>query len=315
MSSTLSSAPADPTMATDRFTGVEEALTRLAHQAASDTPDARPREPASDRSAEAPTLGPADLRAPIQGEQRPLGKRGIVRVAIAVCLGACAIWAWRSYGDTARDLIGFPPFGWISPQPSAAQTPASEQAAAAPAIETSAPPPAQTAAQAASIAQPVTTAADEPATASAMREQNDAMARDLAALRQTVEQLAAGQEQLTREIAKLQAEKPQADSPKPEKPMPRRVSTPVSRSDLLDAAQKPNAPGVPRTRGSIVSAPPVAAPAHRPGPVTPVSPQGAPQVSTVSPLPPSPQPAPQIPSEPQSSDPPPLRPPMPVPQP
>jgi hypothetical protein len=308
MASTLSSTQADPrfdggvapTVAKDRFTGVEEALTRLAHQAASDTPDARPRVPASDRSAEArisqsfaaATLGPADLRAPIPREQRSLGKRStLARVAIAVCIGASAILAWRSYGGPAIATWA-PPF---TARPSADQTPtpqmpdpAPEQAAAPPAVETSAPPPAQAASQAASIAQPATTAANEPGAASAERPQIETMARDLAALRQTVAQLAAGQEQLTREIAKLQAEKPPADKPpteKPEKRMLRRVSAPA------------------------------APPARKPAPITPMPLQAAPQVSTVSPLSPPPQSAPQIPSEPQSAEPPPLRPPMPVPQP
>jgi hypothetical protein len=250
MASTLSSTQADPrfhggvapTVAKE-FTDVEEALARLVH--ASYTPEADPQ-----------GADPAH-------EQRSLGKRGTLRVAIAVCLGASAIWAWRSYDGPAPD-----------------------QATAPPAIETSAPPPAQ----AASIAQPATMAANEPAAASAERQQIETS--DLAALRQTVEQLAAGQEQLTRELAKLQAEKPQVDKPpaeKPDKRMLRRVSAhPV---------------------------PPVAAPARKPAPIAPMPPQAAPQVSTVSRLSPPPRPVPQIPSETRPSDRPPLRPPMPVPQP
>jgi hypothetical protein len=265
-----------PTGREDCFTGVDEALARLAHQAASDTPDARPRGSASDTTADArisqtfaaATLGPADLRAQIPREQRSLGKRGtLARVAIAVCLGASAIWAWRSYSDPARDMIATwaRPLDWLSARPSADQTPAPrtpdptpEQAAAHPAVETSAPPPAQAASQAASIAQPATTAANEPAAASAERPPIETMARDLAALRQTVEQLAAGQEQLTRELAKLQAEKPQADKPLAEKPHKRmlgHVPAPGPRSDVFDPAQNPNAPGVPHTLGSIVLRP------------------------------------------------------------
>lgn len=244
-----------PTVAKDRFTGVEEALGKLAHQAASDMPDAGPCGPASDRSADArispsfagATLGPADLTAQIPREHRSLGKRGaLARVVIAVCLGASAIWAWRSYGGPARDMIATwaPPLGWISAWPSAHHTnPAPEQAAAPPAVGTSAPPPAKAASQAASVAQPATMAS------------NETMARDLAALRQAVEQLAASQEQLTREIAKLQAEKHQGDKPPTEKPakrMQRRVSAAARGSDVFDPAQNPNAPGVPHTLGSIV---------------------------------------------------------------
>jgi hypothetical protein len=96
---------------------------------------------------------------------------------------------------------------------------------ALPSMPLSKSPPAQAVSQAASIVQPATTAANEPGAASAERQQVETS--DLAALRQTVEQLA-GQEQSTREIAKLQAEKPLADNPpaeKPDKRMLRRVST------------------------------------------------------------------------------------------
>jgi len=318
-----------PTAGKD-FTGVEEALARLAHQGASDTPDARLRGPASDRSADArtahslaeTTLGPADLRAPIR--EQSLRKRGtLARAAIGVCLGVAAIWAWQSYGGPASDMMASwgSPLGWISARLSPHQTPATQtpdptsgQAAAPAGVETSAPPPVQAASQVGSqvgsMAQPATTAANEAAAGAADRQQIETMARDLAALRQTVEQLIADQEQLTREIAKLQAEKAQADKPaaeKPDKRMPRQVPAPGRRSDVFDPGQNPNAPGAPRTLGSFVPLP-----ARKPAAIT--APQAAPQVSTVSPVPPPPQSAPQIASEPRPSDPAPRRPPMPVPQ-
>jgi hypothetical protein len=256
MASTLNSTQADPrsdgggppTMATDLFTDVEEALARHVHE--SFTPQTGAQ--GVDRAR----------------ERRLLRKRRrrLTRAAIALCLGASAIWAWRSYGGSAPD-----------------------QAAALPAVEASAPPPAQVATQAASTAQPETTAANEPGAASAKRQPIETT--DLAALRQTVEQLAAGQEQLTREIAKLQAEKPQANKPPAEK-------------------QDKRTP-----RGaSAHPTPPVAAPARKPAPTTPLPPHAAPQVSTVSRLAPPPRPAPQIQSETQPSVAPSLRPPMPVPQ-
>ena len=88
---------------------------------------------------------------------------------------------------------------------------------ALPSMPLSTSPPARAASQAASIVQPATTAANEPGAASAERQQVETS--DLAALRQTVEQLAASQERLTREIARLQGEKP-------DKRMLRRVSAP-----------------------------------------------------------------------------------------
>ena len=292
MASTLSAMRADPlfesgvapTVAKDAVAGFEDALTRLAHQAASDMPDARAHGPASDSSADArisqsfaaataPTLsplelGPADLSAQFPREPRSLGaRRTVARIAIVVCLGAVAIWAWRAHGGPARDMLATwtAPFSWISARPVADQTsapkmpdPAPEQAAAPAAVKTSAP--SQAASQAPSIAQPATTAANAPAAASADRQQNETMARDLAVLRQTVERLAAGQERLTRELAKLQAEKPQvdraqADKPPAEKPakrVQRPLSAPGGSADVFDPAQNPTAPGVPHALGYIV---------------------------------------------------------------
>src|SRR5689334_19888418 len=174
MASTLSSIQADPrfdddvvsTVSQDPFAEVEEAVARLVH--ASFPPDARARGAASDGSAGAPIsqslaavmLGAADLRPPMPREERSPGKRGtLARVAIAICVGTFAIWAWRSSGGHAGNMIA-----------------------------TWAP-------------RPATTTANEPGAAAAERRQIETMA-DLAALRQTVEQLAAGQQQLTREIAK-----------------------------------------------------------------------------------------------------------------
>jgi hypothetical protein len=310
---------APPTVPQAPF-GVEETLAKLAQQAASDTREAQPREPASDKATDAPvsqssaaatlasatatlgsvklgsvklgpvTLGPADLRAQIPREPPSRGKRPtLARVAIAVCLVAAAIWAWRSYGGGARAMVA----AWASPaaissaQPAADQAsvsqapaPASTQAAAVPAVE-----------QAAPMAPPATTTASAPAASPVDHQQNDTMARDIAALRQTVEQLTAAQAQLKGQIARLQAEKVAAEKPpteKPKKRVVRHVPAAVHYPDAFDPAQSPGAPGAPRTIGSVV--------VHR------EAPPPAYGVSTVSPLPP-PQPAG------------PQRPPMPVPQP
>jgi hypothetical protein len=261
-----------PTLPKDCVTAADDAPATLPHQAASNTPDAQPRGPVSDKSPDTPipqasaaTLGPPDLSAQIPRDRRPIGKRGaLARVAIVVCLGASAIGGWRLYGGVAREMIatGAAPYGRISAQVSAdpraaphRPDPAPEQAAAPPEVKTAAPPPAQGASQTASIARPGATAAQGTAAASANRQQLETMARDLALLRQTVEQLAAGQEQLTGEIAKLQDEKARGDkppAPKPSKRMQDRLSAPGHVSDAFDPAQNPNAPGVPRTLGSIV---------------------------------------------------------------
>jgi hypothetical protein len=309
---TASVPSAAPSVVKDPLGGVEETLARLARQAASDTPDARPRAPASDKSAEvrtspsssaAPTLGPAELSSHMLARERSPGKRStLARVVIAGCIVAAAIWAWRSYGGPANEVIaalaasvGATPTHPVAnqnvapPIPDAASQPADVPRAVAIPVQ----PPAQPASQAASMVQPAAAAANEPATISADHQQMATMARDLAALRQTVEQLTAGQEQLKGEIAKLQTEKPAADQPPPEKPKkhpPRHVASRYHTPDAFNPAQDPNAPGAPRTIGSVV--------VRRPAP------QYAPAASTVGPV--SPLPPPQQPGV--------QRPPMPVPQ-
>jgi hypothetical protein len=321
MPSTLNPACAEPShdgdpaaaAAKDRFTGVEEALARLAHRAASDAPDPRtlrsetPPAPRVAPPALETTLRPADFRDPMPSDKPPPARRAagvFARLALAVCIGAIAMMAWRSYGGAAGEAAKAMVATWMtsrSPTREIAQNPATpdgetttEAAAPRPDVAMPAPPAAAppTASQAAPVAPPATiTDAPNEAATPADRQQIETMARDLAALRQTVEQLAVSQDRLKAEIAKLQA----VDKP-PEKRTPRRVSAPLP--------------------------PAVAAPARKPAtpPALPMSsmgpPPAAPPVSTGGPLvPPPAQAAPPIPSEPQPSiEPPPLRPPMPVPQ-
>jgi len=289
MASTPRSMQADPRFddgmtAEEVYADIEHALARLVD--ASYPSDARAPGWGSDRSADAHNvrssaaetldagdLGAVEPRPPIPRAPRSRGTRdALTRDAIAVCLVAAAIWAWRSYSDAAP-----------------------EQATAPPASEMAAPPPTRDVL----IAQPTTSVANGWGPASAERKQVET--GELAGLRQTVAQLAAGQEQLTRAIAKLQAEKPQADglpaatppAEKPDKHMPRRVSA---------------YPAPPR-RAPFHPVQPVAAAARKPDPATAMPPQAARQVATASAL--SRAPAPQIPSQTQSSNS--LRPPMPVP--
>jgi hypothetical protein len=110
-------------------------------------------------------------------EQRSLekrGSRGFVRVLIIFCIGVAATLGWQSYGDAAREVIArsSPQLRWVAPQ-------------------------SQTA--------PDMIAPTAPATSSPDVEQLKAMSLGLAVVRQSVEQLAAAQQQMTDEIAKLQA--------------------------------------------------------------------------------------------------------------
>ena len=101
------------------------------------------------------------------------------RFLIIFCIGVAATLAWQSYGDAAREMIAnsSPQLGWLAPE-------------AAPVAQTTPPD---------------VVAPTPPATPSPDVQQIKAMLLGLAAVRQSVEQLAAGQEQMTGEIAKLQA--------------------------------------------------------------------------------------------------------------
>jgi hypothetical protein len=374
MDSTLGSVQIDPhndvdvapLREKDRWSGFEDALSRLAQRAAHDIPDPRSRTEESNVSAGAQSaepsvvatpsdvsaspqvaepsvrataadistgtqvggpsvlasVRPADFRDdPFPGEKPSLSSRAtraVTRFLIAVCVGVAGSLAWQSYGGAAREMIAnwVPQLAWISSRPVTNQTPSPAtpvgQTAFSPAIETSAPQPA--AAQAASVAQALTdtppagaaqtatisqTATEQtaaniaaptaPAALSSDQQQLEAMARDIGALRQSVEQLVARQEQMARDMAKLQAVEMSKH----------RIPAPPSH--------------------------PAAATARKP----PTPSQPAPEVSTAVPaVPPSPQPPPRISSEPaQPAVPPqsavplqpavmpqPLRPPMPVPE-
>ena len=122
-------------------------------------------------------IRPADRRT----EQPSLGKRasrGLARFLIIFCIGVAATLAWQSYGDAVREIIAnsSPQLGWLAPQTAAVAQSAPD--IAAPTAPITPPPDVQ---------------------------HLKAMSLGLAAVRQSVEQLAAGQQQITGEIVKLQA--------------------------------------------------------------------------------------------------------------
>ncbi len=120
---------------------------------------------------------PVDLLAGEPSVARPPPRKRPLRFLIAFGIGVAATLAWQSYGDAAREIIAssYPQLGWLAPQAAAAQ------------------------------AAPTTIAA---ATASLDQQELKTVSLGLAAVRQRVDQLAAqvaaGQEQMTRDFtAKL----------------------------------------------------------------------------------------------------------------
>src|SRR6516165_5622482 len=123
--------------------------------------------------------------------------RGFARYLLAICIAVAATLAWQSYGNAAKQVIATnaPELGW---SPEAKQMIVSwmqQLGWAKPlAVESKAAPVNQTA--------PETVASKALATPSLDPEQVHQIALDVTALRQTVEQLTASQDQMGREIEK-----------------------------------------------------------------------------------------------------------------
>jgi len=160
-------------------------------------------------SLEPPPVRPTTLENDgSQSEQPSLRKRAsraITRFLITFCIGVATTLAWQSYGDAAREMIAntYPQLGWLVPQ---------------------AEPVAQNPPETIELVAPVAPSFDQQQLSAmsldldAVRQSIDRIAASIAAIQDrsadriateqiahNVAQLAAGQEQMTREITKLQA--------------------------------------------------------------------------------------------------------------
>jgi hypothetical protein len=131
--------------------------------------------------AEPPPIRPTILETDQLPRQPSLRKRAphaLSRILIPFCTGVAATLAWWSYGDAARQMIAsaYPHLGWLAPLPG---------------------PVAQNAPNMITLATTATPSFDQ---------QLSAMSLDLNAVRQGVDRIAAGQEQLTRSIDQIGAD-------------------------------------------------------------------------------------------------------------
>jgi hypothetical protein len=152
------------------------------------------------------------LRA-IDCQTKRRASRAFARYLVAICIGVAGTLAWQSYGDATKQIVATraPELGW---SPEAKQmiagwvqqlgwtkSPAgSENTAVRPSVlETP---------QAAAVAQtvPEMVAPKAPAAPSLDPEQVQQMTQGLAALREIVLHLAAGQDRMAREIARLETD-------------------------------------------------------------------------------------------------------------
>jgi hypothetical protein len=201
-------APRDSDRASDQHRPVEDLhslLLRISHHLDYET---------SERSTIYYRLLAIDAQAKrIENQTKRRALRTLVRYLVAMCIAIAGTLAWQSYGEAAKQIIattapelGWSPEakqmiaswvqqrGWTNPPPAGPET----SAVRLPVAETrQATPVAQTAAEAA--------APKTPATPSVDLEQVQQIMQGLTALQHTVEQLAAAQDQMARQITSLQA--------------------------------------------------------------------------------------------------------------
>lgn len=265
------------------WTDAEEALSKLAHVAADRRrPAARSDFSAGPRVIEpspGATLGSADLNNDSLPADRHAPSRrtprSLARFLVAAAVGVAATLAWQSYGGTARQMIAnaAPQLDWLL-LPAATDAPSGHAIAveqpSPPAVEGSTPQAASAQSGPVASTAPETAGSTAPTAPSLEMQQLETMAHDLAAVRQSVEQLAAGQEQLARDIAKLQtagqdirrriSALPPAAAPTARKPVP--PPQPAPRSSALpppeptELAPQPSAAPLPPALPEPPSRPP-----------------------------------------------------------
>jgi len=145
--------------------------------------------------------------------KRPsLGKRvsrGLARFLIIFCTGVAATLAWQSYGDAAREMIAnsYPQLSWLAPQAAPLAQTASDTPAPAPS-----------------------------ATPSPELKQLKEMSLAFATMRQSVDQLAASQQQIADGVAKLTADQQQLLQ-KISAPPPRPAAAPARKPVPLPSSE------------------------------------------------------------------------------
>jgi hypothetical protein len=236
-----------------------------------------------------PSLDPTLRRGDVNNDPLPTDRpsrgrrpsRGLTRFLMAACVGIAITLAWQSYGGTAKQMIAnlAPQLYWLWWPP--ATNPPSEIAieqSSPLAVQASAPQaPSAQAKAVVSTASETTISTAPTAPSRELRQQFETMEQELAAVRQSVEQLAAGQEQLARDIAKLHTAG---------QDMRRRTAFPP----VATTARKPVPPPQPAPQSStapLAHLPPEPAPQPSTAPLTYPPPEPAPQSST-APLVPAP---------------------------
>lgn len=285
----------------------DEELSDLLHQAARYRSDTQTRAVSDDPAGPAAppvdtTFRPASVNdVPGSGIQGPMGRRAVrasIPLLLAACIGLAAV-AWKSYGDVVTKNFAKLVTQLVLTSSPPPETPALAAQPSVPAVQVNA-------ANAASPqpASPAQTAPETVAPAGAALSPDSAqllqsMASDLASLGQEVEQLKAsiaqlkaGQQQMSRDVAKVSDKASDRVSDKTsEQNLRTRVSAPPPRPAAA-RARKPM-PSLPPPQAAAAPAPPQAAAPYyvprqpEPRPQTAAEPPADPELSSV-PRPPMP---------------------------
>jgi hypothetical protein len=287
MASTLKQTQIDEWQASNRaraggeFAGLGEALSNLARDRREGSKQP-PKPDSSDSVPAAPrkllleeSIRPIEFKStdfppePPSSGNRPRPLRLFVLAALS---GVALTLLWQSYGNAAKQMIATlaPQLGVSLASPDA--TPDDRRAALAPsssALEAAAPqdpqPTGGTATAPSLAAAPAPQTSGDTGGASALNaEQMERIAREIAAIRQLLNQVTVGQEQMGRDIAKLQ---------ETEQDLRRKLTAPAPRTATSPARTAP-------ARKPEQAA--AAAPTRRPEPASALPAQMAPQVSTSS---------------------------------
>ena len=163
----------------------------------------------------------------IEKQTKKRSSRGFTRYLLAICIGVAATLAWQSYDEAAKQLFATkaPELGW-SPETKQmianwveqlgwTKPPATHESTAARSFATETP-------QAAPVPQtaPAAVAPSVPVAPSIDPAEVHQIAMDLTALRQTVAQITASQDQMAREVDRLQAANQEILVKIPEPPSP-----------------------------------------------------------------------------------------------
>ena len=187
-----------------------------------------------------------DRLVAMENQTKKRRSRGFTRYLVAVLIGVAATLAWQSYGDAGKQVIATkaPELGW-SPEARKMIT------SWVPVGWTKPPAGSEKQVVPVALTAPQNVAPKAPTTASLDPEQLQQITQSLTTLRETAEQLAAGQDQMTRVIGRLETAVTELIMKIPEPPpqppaAPARKPTPVSPPS--------RAPGTPPT--SLAPRPP-----------------------------------------------------------